>query len=804
MRFRRVIRAILLLLIVVVLVVGAAGAYVVRRPFPQISGDLRVAGLRAPVEVIRDRWGIPHINAQDTHDLFFAQGYVHAQDRLWQMELFRRVAAGRLSEVFGPVALDFDRLMRVIGLRRAAEASWAALPPEEAATPEGAAAVEAARAYSDGVNAFIESHRHRLPIEFTLLRVQPEPWSPVDGLSFGKYMAWVLGGNWRAELLRAGLTQRFGPDGARMLVPGQPAGTPTITAAGPPRITLPLSALPLSELPLVALPQGFPFAPLLAGTPGAGSNNWVVASSRSTSGGALLANDPHLDAQMPSIWYEIHLVGGPYDVIGAGFPGIPGVIIGHNQHIAWGVTNAEEDSQDLYIERFHPRDPDLYLYQGRWERARVVREEIRIKGQEETETVVVRVTRHGPVLNPAVRGLGAFLALRWVAHDPDRILEAVLALDRATTWEEFRTALHAWPAPSQNFVYADRAGNIGYLMPGRIPIRPAGADGLVPVPGWTGTFEWQGFLHPDALPTAFNPPRGYIVTANNRVVPEGYPHYLGDDYDPGFRALRITSLLEEKPRLDLEDLARIQQDVTSLLAQRFVAAWQDVRIGDPALATLFEEVKRWDGQVTADSRPALLYEGLLLELVRGVFGDALDADLFTRYLRRYDAPLLVLLDLSTRPKDPWWREGRDRMIEEALRQTVRDLERRLNKDQTQWQWGRVHTPIFQHPIGRVPALGWIFNATVPSTGGDRFTVNMGGFAPEDPFRQTVVASYRQLIDTKDWTARAIQTTGQSGLPFHRHYQDFVGMWARGEYHPMLFAREAILAAQEGTLRLVPP
>ncbi|MBI3976310.1 MAG: penicillin acylase family protein [Armatimonadetes bacterium] len=785
---RRLLRVLLLLVLVAVLALGAGSAYLIRRPFPQISGTATVAGLKAPVEVIRDRWGIPHIYAQNPHDLFFAQGYVHAQDRLWQMDLSRRLAAGRLSEIFGPVALEADRLMRVLGLRRAAEAAWAAAA-SAAGAPEAAAAIEAVQAYSAGVNAFIESRRDRLPLEFLLLRFQPEPWTPVDSLSFGKLMAWVLGGTWRTELLRAGLAIRFGDEGMRTLFPTQVPGTPTITAGG---------------IPSIALPPGLPFASLLAGSPGAGSNNWVVAPSRSTSG-ALLANDIHLDVQMPSIWYENHLVGGPYDVIGASFPGVPSVVAGHNRHIAWGLTNVNPDVQDLYVERFHPRDPDRYFYQGQWVRATVVREEIRIKGRPEPEVVVVRVTRHGPVLNPAVRGLGAFMALRWTAHDPDRILQAVLALDRAANWAEFREALREWSVPSQNFVFADRTGNIGFIAPGRIPIRPPGVDGRLPVPGWTGTFEWQGYIPHEELPTLFNPPGGVIVTANNRVAPPSYPYHLGEDFDVGFRALRITSRLEETARLSLDDFAAIQQDVTSLPARRFVAAWQDVRIDDADRAALFNEVKQWDGQVTAESRPALLYEVLLLRLAHVVFKDALDQDLFRRYLRQGDAPLLVLLEMSGRPDDPWWGEGRDRVIEQALRQTVRELEAALGDDRSAWRWGRIHTPTLLHPLGRQRGLGWIFNAVPPEMGGDGFTVNAAGFDPEEPYRTAVAPSYRQLIDTKDWSsARAIHPTGQSGLPFSRHYRDFVAMWAKGDYHPLLFTRDAILAAQEGTLRLLPP
>lgn len=801
----RVLRLVLLLGLAVVLLLGGGAVYLVRRPFPQIGGTLLLAGLGAPVEVVRDRWGIPHIYAQNARDLFFAQGYVHAQDRLWQMELFRRTSAGRLSELFGPATLQVDRLMRVIGLRRAAEATWAAA----AGDPAMGAAVEAAQAYSDGVNAFINSHRQRLPLEFTILRAQPEPWAPVDSLAFGKLMAWVLGGNWRAEVLRAALAEGFGSEGAEALLPQQFPGAPAILG----QAALPLHRTTAGVRPAAArrplrqeprLPPGLPFASLLAGLPAGGSNSWVVAPARSAGGGALLANDPHLDAQMPSIWHINHLVGGPYDVIGVAFPGVPGIIIGHNRHIAWGLTNAMEDTQDLYLERFHPRDPTLYLFRGGWERATVIREEIRVRGRREAETVDVRLTRHGPVLNPAVEGLWGFVALRWVALEPDRLFAAVLGVNRASSWEEFRNALRDWSAPAQNFVYADRAGNIGYLMPGRVPRRAAGHDGRMPVPGWSGEYEWQGFLPPEDLPAVLNPPRGYIVTANNRVAPPDYPHLLGTAYDIGVRALRIVSLLEDEPRLDLERMARIQLDQTSPLAQRFVAAWHKVRIGDPDLAALFAEVTRWDGRLSADSRPALIYEGLMLELLRTLFEDTLGAQLFRRYLRT-QAAVLRLLYLSEHPDDPWWREGRDRTMEEALRRTVRDLERRLGPDRNRWRWGGVHTLALEHPLGRVRALAPVFNGPAPATGGDTFTVNVAPYDPEAPYRQVVVPSMRLLVDTSNWdAARIIHTTGQSGLPFHRHYRDLTALWVRGEYIPLLYTRRAIAAAAEGVLTLRPP
>jgi len=778
---RRLLLLPLSLLLLLALVLAGLGVYVFRRPFPQRSGTLAVDGLQAPVEVVRDRWGVPHLFARNAHDLFFAQGFVHAQDRLWQMEFNRRVASGRLSEIFGEVTLETDRFLRTVGLRRAAEAEWAVQDADARAATE---------AYAAGVNAFLALSRGRLPAEFTLLRFAPEPWTPVDSVAYGKLMAWVLSGNWASELLRAHLVSRFGPEGARVLMPAYPAEHPVVVPRAadytPFRAPAVLAALDLAP------PQG-----------GVGSNNWAVAGARTTTGAPLLANDPHLDAAMPSIWYEMHLSGGGVDVAGSTFPGTPGVIIGHNEHIAWGVTNAGPDVQDLYMERFDPADPTRYLFRGRWERARVVRERIVVKGRRDPVLLPVRITRHGPILNDVVKGLPGFLALRWTALDPGTILSSVAKLDRARNWQEFREALRDWTVPAQNFVYADRDGHIGYQLPGRIPIRARG-DGLLPVPGWTGEYEWVGEIPFDQLPSALDPPRGYVVTANNQIVPDAYRYLIAREWDPGYRARRIETMLTATPAVGPEDFARIQLDVTSLPGRAMVRALAGARVGEGPGASLLAELLAWDGVLGPDSRGGAIYEVFRVTLPALVFKDVLGPDVFEKYMERSDAWTLALLQLLRQPASPWWGpEGRDAVVARALAETDAVLRRRLGGDRSRWTWGRLHLMRFDHPLGRVPGLGAIFNATAPPTGGDVFTVNNGGFNPQT-FRQEVVASYRQIIDLADLDrSMAIHTTGQSGLPFHRHYRDFVRMWASGAYHPMPFSPAAVRAAAEATLVLAP-
>jgi len=778
---RRLVVLLLILILLVAVVAAGAGSYLTVRAFPRVSGTLAVAGLRASVEVIRDRWGVPHLFARNTHDLFFAQGFVHAQDRLWQMEFNRRVSSGRLSEIFGATTLQMDRFLRTVGLRRAAEAEWTAQETEAGA---------AAEAYAEGVNAFIAMYRGRLPVEFTLLRFRPEPWTPVDSLAYAKLMAWVLSGNWESEILRAHLVARFGREGMEVLMPPYPGENPVIA----PRADLAAFGDP-------AVLRALDLAPTRAGV---GSNNWVVAGGRSATGAPLLANDPHLEAGMPSIWYEMHLQGGGINVAGATFPGTPGVIIGHNEQIAWGVTNAGPDVQDLYIERFHPTDPTRYLFRNRWEKATVIEERILVRGRRDPEVLPVRITRHGPILNGVVEGLPSFLALRWTALDRSMILSSVARLNRARDWQEFREALRYWTVPAQNFVYADRVGNIGYQLPGRIPIRARG-DGLLPVPGWTGEYEWTGEIPFERLPSWFNPVRGYIATANNRIVPPAYRYLIAHEWDPGFRAKRIEAMLAGKPKHDLADLQRIQLDVVSLPGQAMVRALESVRVTEEPAAWMLAELRRWDGVLSADSGPAAVYEAFRVTLPRLIFADVLGPDLFKKYMERSDAWMLALASLLADPASPWWgSKGRDAVVAQALAEAFDLLEARLGAGRDAWTWGTLHVMRFEHPIGRIRVLGWVFNAAAPPTGGDGYTVNNGGFNTRT-FRQEVVASYRQIVDLADFDRSvAIHTTGQSGLPFHRHYKDFIPMWASGRYHPLLFSRPRIVAEAEGTLTLTPP
>jgi penicillin amidase len=604
-----------------------AGAWLVltRMSFPRVRGTQKLEGLSSTVTIQRDKYGVPHIYARTSKDLFFAEGYVHAQDRFWQMEFWRRIGSGRLSEILGESTLEDDRFIRTLGWHRVAAQELEQLDDETRSVLE---------AYAEGVNAYISTHRRRLGLEFTILgltgaRFDPEPWTPLDTITWAKVMAWDLGGNREEELLRAQIAAQMGASAVDVLVSPYPDDYPVI-------VPHPLAGATLEAVPDAAFVTHF-----LGTGDDLGSNNWVVAGSRTETGMPLLANDPHLGIQMPSIWYEIGLhcdpVGPecPYNVVGTSFATTPGVIIGHNDRIAWGVTNLGPDVQDYFIEQVNLENPNQYLYEGDWLDMDIVREEIVVAGEEEPVVVDVRITRHGPIINDVVGGTEDAwtfgwqpLAFSWTALQPGTLMRSVLLLDRASNWEEFREALSYWDAPSQNFVYADVEGNIGYQAPGRIPIRASG-DGAMPVPGWTGEYEWEDYIPFDDLPRVFNPPEGYIVTANNAVVGPDYPYFLSMDWSPGYRARRIVELIEEDSTLSLADMQAIQGDCSPVWAEDVLpyllvlpATGGESRPGEVSrLADALELLRAWDRRAERDSAGAALFEAFQRHLIDLTFRD---------------------------------------------------------------------------------------------------------------------------------------------------------------------------------------
>jgi len=819
---------IIVLLVVLGLPLLLVGAIVIllRRPLPKTRGTLRIKGLRGAVEILRDRWGVPHITARNVEDLIFAQGYVHAQDRLWQMELQRRYASGRLAEIFGEVALEADRFMRTIGLRRAAEAEWAHCDDEERRVLES---------YARGVNACIEMHRRRLPVEFTLLRFRPEPWTPTDSLVCMKLMAWQLSANWEAELLRAWLAAKVGPERAASLEPPVHPDTPAIVHSPEARSASPSVAAAQSRRPEAlqeayrqcvehfaaarqTLPSlSFPISPLSSG----GSNNWVVDGSHSASGAPLLANDPHLTLGIPSVWYECHLKGGNIHVAGVSFAGIPGVVIGHNECIAWGMTTAWQDVQDLYIERFHPDDPRLYEFRGQWEEAQVVREEIRVKGRREPVVEEVVITRHGPIISKLV-GEERPLALRWTALEPGHMVRSAMGCQRARNWEEFTAALRDWSCPPHNFVYGDVEGNIGYVQAGWVPLRAQGF-GLVPVPGWTGEYEWTGYLPFEELPQAYNPPQGWLATANHKVVDEHYPHFLSGDWEHSLRAQRIVELLHSRQKHTVADFQAMQIDDLSPLARRVQPVLSAVKPENEVARRALAFIRRWDCRMSVESVAASIYVTWLLCFLHRILDEPL-GELADAVIGLSFVPLgrtsffgmrtsLLTLHLLTADPPPAWVvmaapqavDPRQEVLRQALDEAIGLLRMELGEDMEGWSWGRLHQVAFNHPLGSIKWLSWLFNRGPYPLGGDHDTLLRAAFAPRFPFRPVLACdSLRMVCDLSDWRRSVIVTSsGQSGHPASRHYADQIPLWLRGEYRPMLWDRADIEREAEAELMLVP-
>ncbi|HLZ57809.1 MAG TPA: penicillin acylase family protein [Ktedonosporobacter sp.] len=803
---------------------GAAYYTLTRRPIPQKNGIRYLEGLHEPVEIITDHYGVPHIYAQNEDDLYFAQGYVHAQERLWQMELNRRIGSGRLSEIFGPIALETDRFCRRLGMHRAAADHVAQLSAHHTRVLE---------AYARGVNTFIELHPTRLPVEFTLLRFRPEPWQPADTIQWSKMIAWNLGGNWETELIRARLIAKLGVERAAQLESGYDPDHPLIIPPGATYQGINLGLLEQYEQ--IKELSGF-------GTMG-GSNNWVVDGTMTATGAPILCNDPHLGQAVPSIWYECHLSAGDIDVVGVSFPGTPGIVIGHNQYIAWGVTNAISDVQDLFIEKFNPANPHQYEYQGQWEEAQVIREEIKVKGQKLPVIEEVRVTRHGPILttmqfapssttqrNDDTGSLSESspaevpLALRWTALEQCRIVSSIQKLNRASNWAEFLEAMRDWDSPPQNFVYADVEGNIGYIMAGDIPLRSKG-QALLPTPGWTGEYEWTGYIPFEDLPQTYNPEQHFIVTANNRVVDDSYPYYITNEWLNGYRAQRIRDLLTSKGPLTLTDMATIQADYYSLHAAEIVPYILQLHADTPQVTAVLEILRTWDYVLAPESIGAAIYMTFLSKFERIVLAAVLGDDeallqsyqgigtnilaiqngyasrtkpFLIRLLKAHDDTWFVNSAIPNGPRS--W----DEALTRALFAALETLHEQLGSDISDWHYGSIHQMTYSHALGALKPLNKFFNRGPFPVGGDSDTVNMGNVLPTRPTEVITVPSFRQIVNLANLKhSLSGHAPGQSGHPASKHYDDFIQMWLEVRHHPMLFARAMIEDHAEAILHLLP-
>ncbi len=847
---RQMIKRLLIsLLILLLLIIVGGGGWLywrVRASLPQLEGAIQVAGLSAPVEVLRDARGVPHLRASSLQDLFFAQGYVTAQDRLWQMDLSRRLAEGELSEVFGERTLRLDLENRTLGFRQVSQRALAELSPEARAP---------LTAYANGVNAFIASHRDRLPIEFLLLHYQPRPWSESDSLGVALNLLKTLNTTWRTDLMRERIGAKLGPELSADLfpdhspldvpvaelsatparVPKKPAspsadgsfrGVPQARDDEESRTSVTFRARFLAEFTLsgqreIHLPrlraqddsEGLGMtrevddptlgALLSAGDnsdAGLGSNNWVVSGAHTQSGKPLLANDPHLGHSVPSVWYMIHLKAPGLNVSGGSLLGSPLVIIGHNERIAWGMTNTGPDVQDLYVESFDSAAPNRYLHNGAWVEAEVRDEVIKIRRKQDYR-FIVKVTRHGPIISHAGN---RDLALRWTALEPHALSAMFNGLSKiglAQNWEQFTTALRDYTGPMQNFVYADRDGNIGYYAAAWVPIRKHGT-GAVPMPGSADDYDWTGYIPFEELPHSYNPASGMIATANGRVVPDDYPYFITSNWDAPFRTARIFQLLRAGKAFTVDDMLRIQCDILTLedswLAGQLLKADFHHHPQDPEVQYAISLLRHWDGEARMDSAATLVCEvtrqALLERILKPKLGDDLSGyhwGMSTIFLEN------VLANNWTR-----WLPPGDSSFEETLIKSLEEGVKRIpsrvgSRSHDAWKWGNTIPLTFYHPLGQgVPLLGRLLDVGPFPQAGTATTVK-ATTAWHGPSMRMVVD-----LQTLDHSVQNI-TLGESGQAFSPYYQDQFDAWYNGRSFPMSFSDAAVEQATAHKLVLRP-
>ena len=776
------------------------------RHLPVLDGRFYLSTLRNPVTIQRDKWGIPTIRARNRHDLFLAQGFVHAQDRLWQMELNRRAAQGSLSAVFGSITLDTDRLSRSLGFNRLAKKTW------ERATPQTQADV---MAYTSGVNTYLQSGQP-LPLEFHLLHHRPDPWQPLDTIAYARLQMWALTEGASAELVAAQVIQDLGETRARELLPHYPAESPVTLPDGLEMNTLWETAYPESTEGAVTpfLGKG-----ILNGA-GRGSNAWVIAASRSASGHAILCNDMHLPLTTPSIWHFQHLHSDDgLHVTGFTQPGLPYVLIGHNAYIAWGATISYIDCEDIFVERLNPADHTQYEFEGEWRQAEVIKERISVRGQaDHIETVIS--THHGPLIPHFLLDEAPHqaLALSSTALDADIDFDGFALLDQAENWQDFVTAVTHIQSPSLNLLYADVQNNIGHWVSGKVPVR-ANGDGLTPAPGWTGSHEWVGTIPFADMPHTFNPQQGYIVSANHRLVNDDYPHYLGQLWRNGYRAQRLEQLINSQDKLTVADCQRFQMDVHSIPGQKLARLLSTLETADAEANVSLEWLKTWDGWLDATTIGGTVYQVFLAQSAQAVLSPHLEIPLMRRYLGVGLHPQMspinefhgywgaTVLRWLTTEESNWLPTGEERklLLVQCLAATTTVLRQTLGDDPQKWQWGRLHQVRFPHVLGLIRPFNYFFSPGPYPIGGDGDTVLQTSIRPDKPYENNAVSvSSRHIVDMGNLSgAVAIVAPGQSGHLGSPHYHDLIAHWRQGSYFTMAWGGEAETADVRHILTLKP-
>jgi len=754
--------------------------YQISKSFPETSGEIQLPSLQAPVSVSRDPFGVPVLVAASEHDLCVALGYVHAQDRLWQMDITRRAGEGRLSELFGEKTLPFDRLFRIVGIRRAAE---------EVEKTLTAGSRERIGWYAEGFNSFLNAHGGAYPVEFDFLNYEPEHWTVLHSLIVAQMMAWELNLSWWTDLTLGAITGRVDSARAADIQPGYPPGVRPIVGGSRSR--------PIAEMSKGLLDVSRAYLAFRgSGGPGGGSNAWVVSPGKSASGHVILANDTHLHLQLPSKWYEVFLRSPGFEVGGMSVPGTPGIVAGHNRDIVWGLTNMMADESDYYLIRVDSTDTTRYWYEGEQRSFQVREEEIPVSGGQPV-TLQIRSTHHGPVVSDIVyplrkSDLPFVAAMRWTGYEPADRIEAFNRIDHAKDWHEFLDAVRTYPGPGQNFVYGDAQGNIGYVAGGLIPIRGK-VNSLLPLPGWLRSSEWKGFVPFDEMPRLFNPAEGYIATANNRITDERFPYYISDLWEPPSRIQRLREDLDQPVLFSVHDFEQMQNDPFSHYARELtpylLQAWSDTVLGIPDEERIKGYLVNWDFRFSKDDIATTLFQQVLVRLLANIYEDEIGKALLHDFVMLGNIPIRVTQALVEQGSSPWFddirtpeQETMRSILCRSLTEATRALSDRLGPDTRTWQWGAVHTLTLRHPFGLVKPLDRIFNVgPFPLDGGPTCLMS-AEYSFNEPFEVTVAGSFRTIFDfAAPEEVRSVLPSGQSGQVFHPHYSDQTSLWINGAY-----------------------
>ena len=775
--------------------------YEIRKAFPVTEGTIPVVGLNAPVDIQRDEFGVPTVSAQSERDMAFVQGYVHAQDRLWQMDMQRRAASGRLSELFGPETVPFDRMFRIVGIRRSAERIAEALPSETR---------EYLEAYSNGVNAYIDARRGSYPVEFDLLRYDPDPWSTLDCILVARMMAWELNLAWWTDLTFGAIQERVGPDRTAEIMPPYPGDVPPTVPS--------MKGFSIAELEQGFLRTASSYLDFV-GTRSfsTGSNAWVVASGKSITGGVLLANDTHLHLSVPSPWYEIQLRCPSYHVGGMSMPGVPGIVAGRNDSIAWGMTNLMADDADFYIEHLDSATGANYWFDEAWQPLVIHTEEILVRG-DSAVPVVIRETHNGPIVtdirSSLQHGAPPYVAsMRWTGAEVDDQIGAFHQIDRATDWKTFSEGVKRFAVPGQNFVYGDVRGNIGYRCGARLPIRRRQSS-ILPLPGWEKSSAWKGFVPSEQLPWLYNPREGFIASANNKVVDDTYPYHISDLWEPPSRFLRLREVLGRAGEVfSVEDFERLQNDTFSSSAREIVpyifAAFVDTTLVTAMDSRMLEYLHNWNFFFTRDDIATAIFQEFLVHLLQETYKDEMGEELYHDWVLLVNVPLRVTTSLLQKGTSSWFDdvrtadtvETRDDIVRRSFREAGEDLRRRFGGDTKLWRWGELHTVTLSHPFGLRKPLDRIFNIGPYPIGGGSTSLISCEYSFNAPFSVTVGPSFRQVFDlANSQEVRAVLPSGESGQVFHPHYDDQTRLWLNGGYR---IARRDGEGTHREVLRLEP-